>query len=191
MLGDGCVIKGDTYTVYSHKKLSNILKTTADVLKIDIPPINNIINLSIPIGAIDKQSDHTHIETQGLVQEVHDKLSQMKDEPSIDEDLEDGFSYHDVHHYTVIYLVVFALCAAGAVHVWRRLRRVRSVALPARSTYQQLQSASVISVPRISVNEQSGPSEIELNTISGVISARKQNKATSPVFRESIFDENE
>ncbi|KAJ8720880.1 hypothetical protein PYW08_006345 [Mythimna loreyi] len=193
-LGDGCVIKGDTYTVYSHKKLTNVLNTTADVLKIEIPPINNIINLSIPIEAIDEQSDHTHIVTQDQVRKVNVMLSHMKDESSIDNDLEDGFSYHDVHHYTVIYLLVFALCVAGAVHVWRRLRRVRSVALPARSPHQQLQSANVISVPCISVNEQCGPTEIELNTIntsSGVISARKQNKATSPMFRESIFSESE
>ncbi|CAH1644053.1 unnamed protein product [Spodoptera littoralis] len=106
----------------------------------------------------------------------------MKDLTSIDGDYNDGVSYHDLHNYTVIYLLASALCAAGAVHVWRRLRRVRSVALqalPPCTPRQQLQSASVISV-----NELSEPGDIELSAIS---SACKQNRATSPMLRESIL----
>ncbi|VVD01233.1 unnamed protein product [Leptidea sinapis] len=52
-LSDDCIIKGDSFTLFPHRKLSNIVHQSADVLKIDIPPINDIMNISIPSSAIE------------------------------------------------------------------------------------------------------------------------------------------
>ncbi|KAG6454118.1 hypothetical protein O3G_MSEX008494 [Manduca sexta] len=116
-LSDKCIIKGSTFTIFAHKLQSKILNKEADILKIEIPPINKIINLSVPVSTVENQSTVDH---QKSFEYINRQIQQLKqDSEGI---LTERVSYHDVHHYVAIYLVVLVAVALGAAFLWRRCR---------------------------------------------------------------------
>lgn len=199
-LNDECLIKGRTFTIFSHKTQSSVLNKQADVLKIEIPPLNNIINASIPYFTMENQS--TVFENQQkTLREIGTQIKDMKQSAS-EGVLTKAVSYHDVHHYVVIYLFLAGVLVCGAVLVWRRRRgRQARTALssppPAEvsTTSVELKTFSEVhkckcggpsgtvhsevdhknKIPPVSPH--SGPSGVDLGEVN------HKNKATSPVFR--------
>lgn len=180
-IGDNCVLKGDSFMIHSHGLQVNTLHTQADLVAIDIPPINNMINLTVPIPKDEKNQTESR-ERQASLKEIGRQIDTIGKE-DIESDL-DQMSYHDVHHYVLIYVLVGACGAVGAAFLWRRARtrclRLAPRAPPEpqpraapRLSLHDIASASAIASASESVN-------VNLNSIDH--SARVQNKATSPIF---------
>lgn len=118
-LNDDCVIKTNEFTIHGHKSYKNQINVRYDVATAVIAPINHIINLTIDKGMEDSDFNETEQERIRLLNEIDEKLKIMKQ----DETYETRVSYHDVHHYTLIYCVVAVMILAGVITAWRRVRR--------------------------------------------------------------------
>lgn len=118
-LGDSCVIKGDLFSITSHKQFSNNINIKPDIMTPEIPPINQIINIAIPNTTIE-------IGDNGLDKDlkvIEDQIKDMKSEPGV----ADVISYHDIHHYAAIYVFMGIVVSCGLGWLcWRRRRTHRS-----------------------------------------------------------------
>ncbi|KAG7306883.1 hypothetical protein JYU34_008351, partial [Plutella xylostella] len=95
-LHQGCVVKGDDFTIYAHDELNSRLIVQNSVIEVPkMSPLNEVINTSIP--------------TQDFQMEVHDKqfdkinedIQTLKEQSAIV-----TVSSHDLHHYIMIYGVL-------------------------------------------------------------------------------------
>lgn len=118
-LGEGCLIKDSTYTIFSHKKRSNVFNQKADTLRIDIPSINEIFNTTIPTNPVESQNDS---DDQSYFREIGKQLSELKKD-NAGGILTGNITHHDVHQYTVLYLMVLCVAILSAVLLWRQRRR--------------------------------------------------------------------
>ncbi|CAH0687986.1 unnamed protein product [Spodoptera exigua] len=116
-MGDSCVIKDRMFTIYAHKSLSNTIKTKIDVMNIEIPPINNLINLSIPFIAPLNETDDI-IKQQEDIKAIEKTLKEMKS----NQELEDQVTFHDIHHYVAIYTLVGVVVVCIILYAWQRMR---------------------------------------------------------------------
>lgn len=184
-LGNGCVIKGDSFTIMSHKRFSNNINIQPDVMTPDIPYINNIINVTIPNTTV------IDTETSGLKNDLKLIGEQIKDMKS-ERGVAGVISYHDVHHYVAIYLVVAVAVVVGLAWSWRRARGRRAerrAAAQSELDGSQGASASVqcVSVQKGHLSDQCKSVSIEASKPS--ISDDRQkcservDKATMPNFR--------
>lgn len=127
-LGNDCVIKGESFTITSHKQHSNDIYIKPEIVTVKIAPVNYLINLSLPINQM-KETTSNFTEPFANIQK---QITQMKtaSEPTDDDNSE--ISFHDVHHYVAIY-VVAAAGLAYAVYAYVRARRTaaRSQEAPA------------------------------------------------------------
>ncbi|XP_047987934.1 uncharacterized protein LOC125227618 [Leguminivora glycinivorella] len=116
-----CVLNGDAFTIFPQKKLSNEIKTQSNVVKFDVPSINNVINLTVPV----LQGESTALENNDkYFKVIRDQIEHMKNEGA----LSDRINYHDIHHYTVIYVVMGIVAVLAALYVRRYIRRRQLVA---------------------------------------------------------------
>lgn len=122
-LGDGCVIKGDTFTIYSHTQQSNTITVQSPALKVDIHPINNIFNTSIPLIHLTgiNGSNYKHFEKDFDVIEKQIQQMKSKDDSDIITDT-NSLNIHDVHQYTVLYILAGVMLIAAGTYLWRRGR---------------------------------------------------------------------
>lgn len=185
-IGSNCVLKGDSFMIYSHNPQINTMHMQPDLIAIDIPPINNIINLTVPIskGKTNQTEQNERLES---LKEIGRRIEQLKHE-DVTSDL-DGISHHDLHHYVVIYILVAACGAAAAAFLWRRARarRLRRLARAPRApaeaqprpaprlSLQDIASASVSASASDSVNDNS-------KAIVQSESVQVKNKTSSPFF---------
>lgn len=87
----------------------------------NLDPINHIINVSIPWDSIN-QTSNSHNALDSI---AHD-IQQMKENaPMISE-----ISYHDIHHYVLIYVILGAVSLIGIILAWKRFRRRQLVVAP-------------------------------------------------------------
>ncbi|KOB71916.1 Iris-A [Operophtera brumata] len=180
-INEECIIKSNALTIYAHKTQSNTLKREADVIKIEIPPINNIINLSIPTSVENKS---LYSDQQEYFEEIDRQIKQLKDSASADV-LTERLSYHDVHHYVVIYLVLFAGVVIGIAVL---MTSPSSLTPPARADIElratSFEPHAIKCVSESAVNQCCVLSEPENQSCS----ARFSNKASSPVVFRNKFD---
>lgn len=130
-LHQNCVIKGESFTVYSHKTYQNEMKSSLNLYLPDvIAPINNLVNITIPSTEI----NISDFQSQTSLHRIKEQIDQMKSEKALNE----GISYHDIHQYAIIYVVLSCVATAAAVYGWRRWQRGRTGAaaltVPARAT---------------------------------------------------------
>jgi hypothetical protein len=99
-----CIIKSDTFTIFSQHTPSSDVTIHAEVPTFEIPYINNVLNISRP-----KISDENKLEeykgNQNFIKNIEQQIQQIKSENV----LIDQVSYHDVHHYVAIYVVAAVL----------------------------------------------------------------------------------
>lgn len=121
-LANGCVIKDGGITLLSHKESSHDIKLKPDILHIEIPTINNIVNVSLPMPSSNYETETSRTNIEWELKTIKDKISAVKN--STKEDLEDDiyYNYHDIHHYIAIYIIAAAGLAACLVYCVRRLR---------------------------------------------------------------------
>lgn len=130
-LSEGCSIKSDTFTIYSHKQRENSLHTEADILKINIPPINHIIELTLPtynktdISNPTNESylDHQYFQEQS--KSINNRIQQLKNAETEIQPAYSMASSHDITQYVLINIILGIICITGIIFAWRRIRRCR------------------------------------------------------------------
>ncbi|CAG9134339.1 unnamed protein product [Plutella xylostella] len=191
---NGCVIKTEDFTVYSHKERSSDTRITPNVNIPEIAQINHIINISISENYT-IQGDESTMDLRNL----KESIEKLKSSENVE------LSYHDIHHYTLSYvLVTMMTSAAVAGVVWRYRRRRRAAAsaaaAAARARRPRLPRPPVAPVDPCSsghkvfvskfVSESMGNlSENASGSMSNFRLNEKVNRASSPIISKIVFTE--
>ncbi|KAF9800206.1 hypothetical protein SFRURICE_004419 [Spodoptera frugiperda] len=178
-LHDGCIISSETFAVYPQNHQMNKMQAEVDVGPAEIPSINNIINLSVPLFK-HLHENETVTEQRSLLQELGKQVEQMKAATSEDI-LSDHATHHDIHQYVAIYLLAAAVISAGFIYAYNRLRK--------HWTNQRTQEAA--SVPHPMPRRRSTASSVDnalfdvtdMSNTAHLSSACALDKATSPIAR--------
>uniref|UniRef100_A0A2H1VXK6 SFRICE_020879 n=1 Tax=Spodoptera frugiperda TaxID=7108 RepID=A0A2H1VXK6_SPOFR len=181
-LHDGCIISSETFAVYPQNHQMNKMQAEVDVGPAEIPSINNIINLSVPLFK-HLHENETVTEQRSLLQELGKQVEQMKAATSEDI-LSDHATHHDIHQYVAIYLLAAAVISAGFIYAYNRLRK--------HWTNQRTQEAA--SVPHPMPRRRSTASSVDnalfdvtdMSNTAHLSSACALDKATSPIARSRL-----
>ncbi|KAL4721143.1 hypothetical protein ACJJTC_013148 [Scirpophaga incertulas] len=200
-LGQGCMINTRNLTIYSHRELNSDIKinTVPEIFTAFTPPINHLINISLP-ETLDIGNYSEVSENKEKLREIHEKINVLK----ANQEQVDSISYHDIHHYTAIYiiLVVVLILIVAVAWRWRGYLSGRNVAnynitstaaAPAPAA-QATATAANAATPGLSTSANDDHS-YQCIVKSGRLSARKSNtdrkmkqdKGTSPFVQESVF----
>lgn len=182
-LAENCIIKTDNFTVYAHKDLSSSLKLSPEIKKLDIPQINNIINVTFePI----KEKPLLNNMTQQLMNDLEQKIIKMKESnPSIE-----NISTHDIHQYSAIYGILIVAIIVAIVIMCRRGRYCRKSSTeeatvrrqnteqppPSPESSRRRRSVASARPPTVSYN-------VELASRTSNRSVHKIDKATTPISK--------
>ncbi|KAJ8718488.1 hypothetical protein PYW08_002725 [Mythimna loreyi] len=71
-LGNNCVIKGEIFIITSHKQQTNEMKIKPDIIAVEIAPVSNIINLSVP------HYEYKGENYQSSLRSISEQIEQMK-----------------------------------------------------------------------------------------------------------------
>lgn len=183
-LDEDCVLKGDSFTIVSYKQFSNRIDVQPDFVTHTIPPINNVINVSMPNTSFESNfSSVSGLEKD--LQRIGDQINQLKDQqPDISQ-----ISYHDVHHYVAIYACIGV--AVSGVIAWgccraRRRRAYRRAA--ARSDVGAVYTSGVQCVSVKSEPQRASVSASVSESVSEVKNSARIDKATSPKPRHQFVN---
>lgn len=113
----GCLIKTEEFVVYPHKPHTSEIRLSPNLYIPTISPINNLINLTIP--HLTEEASESHSELEQAASNIENKIHDLKEmQVSVD-----GVSYHDVHHYAMIYVLLSLIAISGIIILARRYRR--------------------------------------------------------------------
>ncbi|KAF9807659.1 hypothetical protein SFRURICE_008872 [Spodoptera frugiperda] len=96
--------------------MSNQIELAANILIPELDQINHIVKIKIPS---DEESPNDILERQGLNKSLSILGEQIKDLKSSKAEIDD-ISYHDIHHYTIGYILLTIAISGAAVWTWRR-----------------------------------------------------------------------
>lgn len=131
-IGEDCIIKTNNFTIIGHKNRRSQMEGKYEIDIPSIAPINNIINISIDTIAIQENYNSTNDQ---LYKDIEDRLKVLRKNVLISD--EDGFTYHDIHHYTLIYCMIGAAIFVGIIIMCRRVRgRWQAPAAPSSTTIE-------------------------------------------------------
>lgn len=189
----GCAIKGDSFIVYSHKNYQNEMKSSSNLYLPDvIAPINDLVNLTIPTAEMNI-SDFQPLKS---LQEIKDQIVQMKSEKALNE----GISYHDIHQYTAIYIVLVCVVAAAAICACRRCRRGRTSAANITAAAQSPQrpppppasnTSTTAPSSRPTSHGQSSRQPIDSMEMKNNYALPMKHKQRKTAFRVPVFNESD
>lgn len=178
-LNDDCIISSETFAVYPQRQQMTKIHAQVDAGPAEIPSINNIINLPLPVLK-HLHENETLTGQRILLEQLGKQVEQMKAATSGDI-LSDHATYHDVHQYVAIYLLAAAVVIAGAIYAYHRLHNY--------CTSQQNPEAPPVPEPaprRRSTASIVDTATFDVTNDSSVVhlsNARTLNKATSPITR--------
>lgn len=186
-LDSDCVIKGEDFTVFSHKMLYSEMKTATDLESQQIAPINHIINVSVPEVEINT-TDH-----QASFRYIKEQIEQMKSEKALYSEI----SSHDIHQYSVIYVLVLGAALTVLVYLcrWLYRRRQRSTDLQSNSELQppnvpvaarREYATSVVGPPPHTRDASHHQETVELRNFNSILSSIKRHKKIPPVFTKPV-----
>ncbi|XP_026745513.1 uncharacterized protein LOC113506876 [Trichoplusia ni] len=95
-LGIDCTINSETFTVHSQRLSTDTIHTQVEEVTLEIPPINEIINLSVP--ELKQEPENEMKEQSTLLQDLGKQIEQLK-AATPETNLSDRATYHDVHQY--------------------------------------------------------------------------------------------
>ncbi|KAF9805595.1 hypothetical protein SFRURICE_020980 [Spodoptera frugiperda] len=131
-VGDGCLVKTEDFMVYSSTRLSSKISTKTKIISPEIAPINHLINITMPEFTYEANPNNSDNIDQ--FEAIKKSIEIMKQSAP----LSTNISYHDVHQYTAIYLIVFGILVLAAAYcftLWRRQHKGhRSTPAAQRST---------------------------------------------------------
>lgn len=123
-IGQGCTLKGDSYTIHSHNNFLRKVNIQPDNEAAEVSMLNSVINSSVPRFEF---STENHEQTY---HQIRDEIKVLKQAS------ESELSIHDVHLYSVSYgTLAILLLLAGIVMVFfvrvrRKQRRMKLAASP-------------------------------------------------------------
>lgn len=178
----GCIMKSADFFMYSHRQDESKISISSNIVAPEISPINHFVNISIPEILLPSNNNQSENDNQDQIREIEKNLKTMKESQG----LSYGISYHDVHHYTVIYIMMCVVGVVIVVWIWRRCKAratpaaaARAQPLPARRDTQPLPSR------RDTQQCAQGSEQCEVASASARVS--KQDRSSSPVVLRSVF----
>ncbi|XP_047986323.1 uncharacterized protein LOC125226394 [Leguminivora glycinivorella] len=111
-VGHGCIIKTNNFSVFPHKPHWSELKMKPDLYIPIMAPINHVINITIPPLQQKNESEDLQRETN----ELGEKIEQLK----TTEVNAETISYHDIHHYAMIYVILGVIGTTALFIIIRR-----------------------------------------------------------------------
>lgn len=192
-IGHGCIIKTDTFTIYPHKPHASEVRLSPNLYTPTIAPINHIINLTIPKSELILNKSHLDVAQEASI--IQDRIQDLKQQ----EVLPENVTYHDVHHYVMIYVVLTLIIIIGGTLMIRHVRGRRNTAqtsvIEIRETRRDEAAAAVsASPPQPPVMPR--PKETLRQSCrprkeTDAASSRFANKSTSPILRKfsDVFSE--
>ncbi|KAF9406050.1 hypothetical protein HW555_013436 [Spodoptera exigua] len=192
-LNSDCVIKGQDFTVFSHKMQYSEMNTAAESLPEVIAPINEIINVSVP------QVNLTYIDEQDSLQHIKEQIDQMKSEKALLPDM----STHDIHQYAIIYILLLGAVISALAFTFRWYCRRGKGSTNLQSDFERPQPVPIAAMhqqdnasctpatrprrePPLPHNQES----VELSNFSRILSSMKRHKNTPPIFTKSKASDN-
>ncbi|KAH9645752.1 hypothetical protein HF086_002679 [Spodoptera exigua] len=130
-IGQGCLLRTDKLTIYPYKVHSSEIKISPDLYAPTIAPINDVINITLPQWS-DGNKSYLDQDTEQIGNRIH---TLMQEEQVLAE--ADDVSYHDIHHYVMIYIIIGIIAITGVIFVIRRVHcrwQVPQVAVEADSS---------------------------------------------------------
>ena len=127
----GCVVKTDKVTLYPHRIHTSEVKYFPDLYSPKISPINHVINISVPQFNVSRGNQ---AELNREVEQVGSEIKTLKETEITIEEEAASVSYHDIHHYVMIYIVFGIVVIVGTTMMFRRFHckwRVPTAAAPA------------------------------------------------------------
>lgn len=121
-MSHGCMIKTDTFWLHSEREKSSQVYTNNRLELTPISPINHLINFSFPSFTDYTIENNTDVE----LKEIKNRLTSLKE----DDFRLNKISYHDVHHYTAIYVVLAALTIISCTYIYYRRKKNRQAIYP-------------------------------------------------------------
>ncbi|CAK1587342.1 unnamed protein product [Parnassius mnemosyne] len=195
----GCSIKSEELSIYTHKIFTSELKTGPEIYTPEIAAINQIIKLSIPeTGELEKDADSF----QANLTTLNENIKHLKSQNVIAENI----TFHDIHHYVAIYILVGVAVIAAICLACKRLRQRRNTAITSsisldNITTEGLSSAPVaaLAAPRAqraaampAPRTQPVAASTERASSPAVPNAfNTQDRATSPILRTLILKRDE
>lgn len=178
----GCLIKTDNFTVYAHNKGSTRIHIENQFYKHEMEPINNMINISIPIPL---QLNYSYSSNDKQLEEMQRQIHDLKS----NEKLSQRVSYHDVHHYTLIYAILGVLLVIGAIVVARRVRNKHwTLRQPEMVTAEQASSQPTAGSSNVNKCDCECDNQVQCESVySEIPKVHKVNKHTSPMPRKLNF----
>lgn len=184
-LDSDCVIKGQDFTVFSHKMQHSEVKTAAESMPEVIAPINQIINVSVP------QVNLTYVDQQDALQHIKEQIDHMKSESVLIPDM----SNHDIHQYSIIYILLLGAVISALAFIFRWYCRRRQGSTNLQSDFERPQPVPIVSThrpdnascapvsrPRREPSPSHSQEAVELSNFSRILSSMKRHKNTHPIF---------
>lgn len=179
-LEPGCTIKSEKLTIYTHKIFTSEMKTGPEIDAPEISPINKIIKLSVPV-TIDFEKDTDDFEAN--ITNLGEKIKNIRTQDVI----ADNITFHDIHHYVVIYILMGMASLATMYLVCRRLRQRRNMPIePAislcniASERRPAGAVPVVAAPRAL---RTAASTEPASSPAVLATSNTQDQATSPILR--------
>ncbi|KOB64567.1 Iris-A [Operophtera brumata] len=164
-IDNGCILKTDTFEIIAHDLKTSEMYTESKIRIPVIAPINHIINVSIP-----KEPMENVEREQKEMHDIDQQIKFMKE----NEVTASNISYHDIHHYALIYVVIGLGILAGSVWWCRRGRGAWSLRAPAPAAPAAPTAPATAPAPAVR------PLPLPPQQVYHCVSARV-NKATSPI----------
>ncbi|PZC70573.1 hypothetical protein B5X24_HaOG215588 [Helicoverpa armigera] len=114
-IGQGCLLRTDKLTIYPYKVHSSEIKISPDLYAPTIAPINDVINITLPQWS-DENKSYLYQDTLQIGNRIHTLMQ----EDQVLAEAED-VSYHDIHHYVMIYVIIGIIAITGVIFVIRRV----------------------------------------------------------------------
>ncbi|KAJ8704391.1 hypothetical protein PYW08_013115 [Mythimna loreyi] len=194
-VGEGCLVKTENFMVYSNKRLSSTISSTTKIISPEISPINHMINITMP--EISYEFNPNNADNLMQFEAIKRSLEIMKQSEPLSTDI----SFHDVHQYAAIYLVISFILLLVAVYCfkyWRQRRRngnrptptvERSAASPATGLPppHTVPESVIIECSEIREHGQSSSKSVKSDHMRQALSSeclqKKEDRGSSPIFR--------
>ncbi|CAH1637516.1 unnamed protein product [Spodoptera littoralis] len=121
-IGQGCLLKTNEITIYPSKIHSSEIKILPDLPAPTIAPINDIIKITLPQWSAGNQNNNSQTKLYQDTEQFGDRIQLLMQEEDQTPTASEEISYHDIHHYVMIYVMFAIVAISGVIYALRRVR---------------------------------------------------------------------